>query len=189
MNQEFPQGSSDNETENEMSQKVPFTLKMHHVGIFVSNMDASLKWYEEVLGFVLVHRNIHDLPMQGLVDMAWMEHGNHYIELYEYPKNPMGEGKQRPFDMKDYLGSLGTKHICYYVDHAEYGALKAHLKAMGCNMPVDIRWPNDQSATPLKPLTVDADPETSGGVIYITDPDGIWIEIIEEYYPGVGATR
>ena len=172
-----------------MSKKVPFDLHMHHVGIFVSDMEKSLKWYEEMLGFTLVHRNTYDLPQQGLVEMAWIQNGHQYIELYEYEKNPMGEGKQVPFSMKDYLGSLGTKHICYYVNHDQYETLKAHLKEKGAKMPVDIRWPNDQAQGPVRPLPVDADPHTSGGVIYITDPDGIWIELMEEYYPGVGPIR
>lgn len=163
-----------------MSRKVPFDLLMHHVGIFVTDMEKSLKWYEEVLGFTLVQRNLYDLPGQGPTDMAWIKNGNYYIELYQYTT------QQKPFNLEDYFGTIGTKHVCFYVKHEEYQALKEHLTEKGANIIVDIRWPNDQTNGPIKPLPADADPEIASGVIYVTDPDGLWVEIIEEYYPGVG---
>lgn len=162
--------------------KVPFELKMHHVGCFVSNMDTTIKWYEEMLGFTLKQRNMYNLPGpgQGETEMAWIQNGNYWIELYQYKTS------QKPFDIKDYFGSLGTKHVCFYVKHDEFSALKKHLVEKGAKVLVDARWPNDQKAGPIHPLPADADPSTSCGVIYVADPDGAWIEIQEEYYPGIG---
>lgn len=151
----------------------PFNLKVHHVGIFVSDMEKSLQWYEEMLGYKLVFKKIFDLPNQGPTLMAWVKHDNHYIELYEYEKNPMGEGKQKPFNMPDYLGSLGTKHLCLYIEDNKFEELKKYLEEKGANFTVKHRWSEEQTEKP-----------GGCGVIYITDPDGIWIEIQETFTPG-----
>ncbi len=33
-----------------MANEFPFKLNYHHTGIFVKDMDRSIKWYEEMLG-------------------------------------------------------------------------------------------------------------------------------------------
>jgi catechol 2,3-dioxygenase-like lactoylglutathione lyase family enzyme len=73
-----------------MSEAFPFHLHYHHVGIFVSDMEQSAKWYEEMLGYRMMFKKVFDLPNQGPVLMAWMKHGEHYIELYEYAKAGRG---------------------------------------------------------------------------------------------------
>ncbi len=161
-----------------MAEKAPFTLNMHHTGVFVSDMEKSIEWYEEMLGFTLAHRNIFELPNQGKVDMAWLKNGNFYIELYQYAQ-PL-----KPFDLENYFGNLGTKHICLSVPGDEFLELKEHLNSKGAKVIIDIRWPLDQRVGPIKPLATDADPETSHGVLYVVDPDGIWIEVVEDYTPG-----
>jgi catechol 2,3-dioxygenase-like lactoylglutathione lyase family enzyme len=156
-----------------MSEAFPFHLHYHHVGIFVSDMEQSAKWYEEMLGYRMMFKKVFDLPNQGPVLMAWMKHGEHYIELYEYAKDPISGGRQRPFNMADYLGTLGTKHLCLYVRDAEFEGLKKYLEDKGANFTVKHRWTEEQTEKP-----------GGCGVIYITDPDGIWIEIQEEFAPG-----
>lgn len=143
-------------------------------------MDRSLAWYEAVLGFTVKQRNTYDLPNQGHVQMAWIEHEGFYLELYQYPQ-PL-----RPFTVPDYLGSLGTKHVCFALSPQGLSALLDHLQAQGANVIIRCRWPNDQRHTPVSPLPFDADPETSHRVVYITDPDGIWIEFQEAHKPGEG---
>jgi catechol 2,3-dioxygenase-like lactoylglutathione lyase family enzyme len=166
-----------------MANGIPFKLNLHHVGIFVSDMDRSLAWYKDVLGFELAHRSVNDLPNQGLVQMAWIKNGDFYIELYQYPK------KLEPFSVPAYIGSLGTKHVCFWVGHEDYRKMQEHCVAKGAKPIIDVRWPNDQSENPVRPLGADADPKTSGGVTYVVDPDGIWIEIMEEYWPGIGPVK
>lgn len=166
-----------------MKNALPFKLNVHHVGIFVTDMDRSLKWYEDVLGFEIAQRTINDLPNQGLVQMAWIKNGDFYIELYQYPQ------RLEPFTVEAYLGGIGTKHVSFWVGHDEYKRMQEHVRAKGARIIIDVRWPNDQSQNPVRPLGPDADPKTTGGVTYIVDPDGIWIEIIEEYWPGVGPSR
>lgn len=146
----------------------PFKLNYHHTGIFVSNMDKSIKWYEEALGYKLMYKNTFDLPGQGLVDMCWIKHDNHYIELYEYRYD------QRPFSTDDYLKSLGTKHLCLYVEDGELKPLTEYLESKDVDFWVKgHKWSKDQCGKP-----------SGCGVIYIKDPDGILIEIQESFSPG-----
>jgi catechol 2,3-dioxygenase-like lactoylglutathione lyase family enzyme len=160
--------------------KVPFNLKLHHVGFYVKDMDASIKWWEKMLGFTLAHRNYYALPRSKPTQMCWIKNKNMYIELYQF------ENGLQPFSMEHYSGEYGCKHVCFYVDHAEYQSIKTHLKEQGADFMVDIRWPNDQAVNPVKPLPADADSKTSHGVIYIRDLEGALIEIQEEHYPGEG---
>jgi len=150
-----------------MQKTYPFKLNFHHVGIFVSDMDKSIKWYEEMLGYKLMFRKTFDLPGQGPVDMAWIKHQNHYIELYQY------SNKQKPFTVQDYLGSLGTKHLCLYVDDKDLAPLTEYLESKNVEFWVKHHWPEEQTEKP-----------GGCGVIYIKDPDGILIEIQQSFTPG-----
>lgn len=150
-----------------MSPPYPFKLNYHHVGIFVSDMNTSLKWYEEMLGYKLMFKKHFDLPNQGLVEMAWIKHANHYIELYDYTD------EKKPFDLPDYLGSLGTKHLCLYVEDDQLAPLTQFLESKNVELWVKHHWPADQTEKP-----------GGCGVIYIKDPDGILIEIQQSFTPG-----
>jgi catechol 2,3-dioxygenase-like lactoylglutathione lyase family enzyme len=149
-----------------VSDDFPATLHYHHTGIFVSDMETSIEWYENVLGYKFAWRKEHDLPGQGLVDMCWLKHQDHYIELYGYKTD------QRPFDMKDYLGSLGTKHLCLWVKNEEFEPLAAYFESKGVEFMVRGRHPESVVGKP-----------GGEGVMYIKDPDGIPIEIQEEIWP------
>ncbi|MDR1619405.1 MAG: VOC family protein [Clostridiales bacterium] len=157
-----------------MASKFPFDLKYHHVGIFVSNMEASAKWYKEMLGYEFMYKNVFPLPGQGDIPMGWLKHNNHYIELYEYACSPITKEPLKPFDMKDYLGTLGTKHLCLYVEDGQLVPLTKYLEDKGVKFMVkDHTWPKELTEKP-----------DGCRVIYIYDPDGILIEIQETFKPG-----
>lgn len=150
-----------------MQNSYPFKLKVHHVGIFVSDMDKSIKWYDEMLGYKLMLRKFFDLPNQGPVEMAWIKHGDHYIELYDY------QDQKKPFTESDYFSSLGTKHLCLYVDDKDLAPLTEYLESKNVEFWVKHHWPEEATGKP-----------GGCGVIYIKDPDGILIEIQQSYTPG-----
>jgi len=150
-----------------MSGSCPVKLHFHHVGIFVSDMDRSIQWYDEMLGYKLAFRKVFDLPSQGPVEMAWIKHGDHYIELYEY-RTP-----KKAFSVEEYLGSLGTKHLCLYVDDADFAPLTAYLESKKVEFWVKHHWSEAATGKP-----------NGCGVIYVKDPDGILIEIQQSYTPG-----
>lgn len=145
-----------------MSKNFEFTC--HHVGIFVSDLDASIKWYDEVLGFKMAKRNIAHLPT-GDQDMCFLTNGKMYIELYD-------KKELAPFSMANYQGELGTKHICLEFADEDYEELKAHLVAHNVNIIVDTCHPEVICGKP-------------GGnrVLYIEDPDHILIEFTDVFRP------
>lgn len=145
----------------------PFKLYYHHVGLFVSDMDKSIQWYDEMLGYKVVFRKFFDLPGAGLVEMAWIKNNGHYIELYNY------QDTKKPFTMEDYLGSLGTKHLCLYTADKDFYPLREYLESKNIDFWVKHHWTKEDTGKP-----------GGVGVIYIKDPDGILIEIQQSYAPG-----
>lgn len=143
-----------------------FSFKMDHVGIFVSDLERSIKWYDEILGFKLVHRDIHELPV-GRADMCWLKGHGFYLELYQF------EREQEAFQIEKYFSSLGTKHLCLCVPDDEFEAVRSYIYEKGVTVTVDTRWPEEKVKKP-----------GGEGVLYITDPDGILIEIEECQTPG-----
>ena len=62
-----------------VKQSVPFFM--------VTNMDSSLNFYVEKLGFTIKHR----WEPAGKVEWCWLQLGNAAIMLQEYRENPPGE--------------------------------------------------------------------------------------------------
>lgn len=153
-----------------MANKYPFELNYHHTGIFVSDMEVSKKWYQEILGFEPVYENIFELPGQAPTKMCWLKHGCHYIELYEY------EQKQEPFTLKDYLGKLGTKHVCYWIEDDKFDDFITYLEEKEVAFTWGVSrgyWTEQQTHRP-----------NGCRVTYFNDPDGIPIEVHESFTPG-----
>jgi len=149
-----------------MENRYPFELKFHHVGVFVTNINRSIQWYEYMLGFKLMFRKVFNLPEIGPTEMAWLKHGDYYIELYDLPK-------AIPCTHERYWGIVGTKHLCLYVKNEEFQPLISHLESKNAKFVVRHRWPEEMLGKP-----------GGCGVIYITDPDDIRVEIQEEFIPG-----
>ncbi len=150
-----------------MENNIPCETYFHHTGFYVTDIDKSVAWYKEMLGFEKMFENIFPLT-EGPTRMCWIKKGNFYIELSEH--NP----PLQPFSMDDYLEKNGAKHICMYVKDGELEKLNEHLAARGANFMVrDWRWPREICGKP-----------NGCGVTFVFDPDGIPIEIQEEYTPG-----
>jgi lactoylglutathione lyase len=85
-------------TETNVQQAVPFFA--------VSNMDASLRFYIDGLGFEMTNKWTPD--GDGRVRWCWLEHGNAAIMLQEYrdskkPEGKLGTGVSICFQCKDAL--------------------------------------------------------------------------------------
>ena len=141
-------------------------LHHHHVGIFVSDLDRSINWYNDVFGFELVARTIVPLPT-GMQDMCFMKHGDMYLELYD-------KRSLKPFSMDTYNGELGTKHLCFWVEDEDFEPLVKHLQEKNVPIIVNTRHPEEVCGKP-----------GGNGVLYIADPDGILIEIVDKFFPEI----
>ncbi|MBI3244499.1 MAG: VOC family protein [Chloroflexi bacterium] len=144
-----------------------------HVSFTVRNIEASVKWYTEVLGLEYVrgqvqhneytaklvgfpgaHLNVAQLRVPG----ETIPISRHHIELVEYV-HPRGE--DIPLD----TNRTGVGHWAFMVDdiHIEF----KRLKALGVKFKAD------------QPVAIEAGVNKGGYTIYFTDPDGITLELLQ----------
>ena len=102
-------------------------LKPLHVGISVGDMEASLKWYKDNLGFELIKDDY--IPPLG-ARICFIRNGDFDLELFKYddPK-PLPADRLTP---NTDLQTIGTKHVAFEV--ADMAALKAKFLANGVDI-------------------------------------------------------
>jgi glyoxylase I family protein len=142
-------------------------LAADHTGITVSNLERSLAFWQDVLGFELSHRG-HQTgqlasEITGIagaeISLAVLKAPGHKIELLEYHAPPARDLKSqfRPCD-------VGAVHVALTVDDLD--AVMETIAASG--------W---QAAG--TPQTLIAGPNAGKRVIYVRDPDGTTIELMQ----------
>ena len=148
---------------------MPFRIiAADHTGITVSNLERSLAFWRDVLGFELSHRAHQKGEMaEQITGVAAAElklavvkaPGGHKIELLEYlaPADRKNDVDRRPCD-------VGHAHVALTVDDLE--SILQTIAASG--------W---EAAG--KPQTLSAGPNAGKRVIYVRDPDGTTIELME----------
>jgi len=146
---------------------MPFRIiAADHTGITVSNLERSLAFWRDVLGFELSHRahqtgelaaEITGVPGAEIL-IAVVKAPGHKIELLEYraPANRKHAGL-RPCD-------VGSVHIALTVDNLD--AVLETIAASG--------W-----KTAGKPQMLTTGPNAGKRVIYVRDPDGTTIEFMQ----------
>jgi len=146
---------------------MPFRiLAADHTGFTVSDLERSLVFWRDVLGFELSHRahQTGDLASQitgvpgAEIEIAVLKGYGHKIELLEYKAPPYRKHVPlRPCD-------VGFVHVALLVDDLEAVLQKVTVsswKAAG------------------KPQTLQAGPNAGKRVVYVRDPDGATIEFME----------
>jgi catechol 2,3-dioxygenase-like lactoylglutathione lyase family enzyme len=137
-----------------------------HTGITVSNLERSLAFWRDVLGFELSHRphQTGELASEitGIagaeISIAVLKGYGHKIELLEYLAP--AERKRialRPCD-------VGSVHVAFTVDNLD--AILNTIAASG--------W-----KAAGKPQMIKVGPNTGKRVVYVRDPDGATIEFME----------
>lgn len=130
-------------------------VKVLHVGISVSDMERSLKWYKEVLGFGELLKDDYVPPLGARICFI-RGCGGYEIELFQYD-----QPKEIPSDRltpNSDLQTIGTKHAAFETD--DMPALKAHFVACGVDIAHEV--------------TMDGE-----AVMFIRDPDGVLLEFIQ----------
>lgn len=138
-----------------------------HTGVTVSNLEKSLAFWRDVLGFELSHRAHQkgELAEQitGVIGaeilIAVVKAPGHKIELLEYraPQDRRQEKELRPCD-------VGSVHIALTVENLD--DLLETIAASG--------W-----KAAGKPQTLSIGPNAGKRVVYVRDPDGTTIEFME----------
>jgi len=148
-----------------------------HVSFTVSDIEASVKWYTEVLGLEYVRsqeqaneytenlvafQNAHLKVAQLRVPGETIPFSRHHIELVEYV-NPHGE--DIPLD----TNRTGVGHWAFMVDdiHKEY----ERMKGLGVKFKAE------------NPVAIEAGVNKGGFTVYFLDPDGITLELIQPPSP------
>lgn len=118
----------------EKSDETGFEISFHHVGVSVANLEESIAWYKEMLGFEEVLRMSEDAANK--MNIAHIKRGNCYIELFQVEgARPLPEYR---LDPSADLRVHGVKHFGLQVNDA-HAAVK-ELKAKGVEIamgPID----------------------------------------------------
>lgn len=134
----------------------PFEVRPNHCGLSVPDLEASIAWYREMLGFGLELRQ--EMPHVALKG-AFLRRGDFRIELFEVAGAAPLPPERREVD-KD-LFTHGTKHMALTVPNVRM-ALE-FLRARGVEVA-------------MEPV------EVEGTVAcYIRDNSGILIELAEPF--------
>jgi catechol 2,3-dioxygenase-like lactoylglutathione lyase family enzyme len=139
----------------------------HHTGFQVADLDRSLVFYRDVLGFEVVFRWNPRAPyigeLVGYPDVDFhsailrQPNCDVFLELVEY-RNV----ERAAVDTSN--ANPGTAHIAFFVDDCD--ALYAELAAKGVEAVSE-------------PVTPTIGPNEGGRVVYMIDPDGFRVEFIE----------
>lgn len=138
---------------------------VHHFSLSVADVDRSMAFYRE-FGFELVSdREVDGDYVEEItgvpgahIRIAHLSGFGHNLELLEY-KRPRGAGRAR--DLPD----VGSAHICLLTEDLD--AECERLRGRG----VRFRSP--------RPVTTTSGPNRGGRGVYIEDPDGNAVEIIQ----------
>lgn len=143
-------------------------ISADHTGITVSNLERSLAFWRDVLGFELSHTAHQTGELaEEITGIAGAEiklavvktPGGHKIELLEYfaPLDRKRHADVRPCD-------VGSVHVALTVNNLD--AILQRIAASG--------W-----KTAGKPQTLKSGPNAGKRVVYVRDPDGTTIEFME----------
>ena len=148
-----------------------------HVSFTVSDIEASVRWYTEVLGLEYVrsqeqaneytdrlvgYQNAHLKVAQLRVPGETIPLSRHHIELVEYV-HPRGENLSLD------TNRTGVGHWAFMVDdiHREF----ERMKALGVKFKAE------------RPVAIEAGVNKGGFTVYFTDPDGITLELVQPPSP------
>lgn len=139
---------------------------LHHVGVTVSDLDRSLTWYRIIFGLAPDVEETGSGPdlcatvQVPDVDLryAFLNVGNTRTELLQYVSPP---GK--PFSSAN--NDVGAVHICLVVDDVNESYKRLSDQGVLFNAP---------------PLRLEEGAMAGHTIVYLRDPDGIQLELMQE---------
>jgi glyoxylase I family protein len=150
--------------------------RLDHVAVTVSDLDRSLGFYRDALGLTEVER--HRLDGEGISQMAAKpgvvlevvrladrERGDVLLDLQRYVAPPGGTSEAD-------LGDVAHAHFCFVVD--DLAAMVADLRDRGVTVVSE-------------PVRFDLE-SGSMHVVFVRDPDGFVVELVQYPSPGGAPT-
>jgi lactoylglutathione lyase len=146
---------------------MPAITRPHHTGIQVRDLETSVRFYRDILGFELVFqwnpqaeyiRTITGYPGADIhAAILRMPNSDIFLEILEYR-----DVEKTPVDTR--TANPGTAHIAFFTDDCD--GLYADLTAKGVT-------------SVSAPVTPTIGPNEGGRAVYMIDPDGIRVEFIQ----------
>ena len=141
-------------------------LATNHTSFTVSDLDRSIAFFSEVLGFEMVNRALRDPKLISSItgvpgadiEVAYIQGPGHRLELIQYHgPSERSQVDSRPCDS-------GFAHVADDVDDVD--------AAVAASAPYQV--------LPIGEVTViDKGPNAGRKVVYLREPDGVTIEYIE----------
>jgi catechol 2,3-dioxygenase-like lactoylglutathione lyase family enzyme len=150
---------------------------LHHFSISCSDADRSLAFYRDLFGMRLVaDREVESggfvAAVTGVagarVRIVHLQGHGHNLELLEY-RQPRGDQRARE------PNHVGAAHVCFVTDDIERAC--DELAARGAR----IRSAHG------RPVTVVGGPNDGGKALYLDDPDGNCVEVLQLVRPWPGS--
>ncbi|MDB5394786.1 MAG: putative glyoxalase [Rhodospirillales bacterium] len=151
------------------------SITLSHIGICVSDLERSLRFYCQGLGFKEVqaylvgneYRKLLELDAEIALETRFLARDGFYIELLHFRSPPhTGTGQRRPINL------LGFTHMNLRVGDVD--AVIATIRAYGGAV-------HDHTRTRIE----NAQGQVETDVIYCNDPDGVRIEVYTSPHPAV----
>jgi methylmalonyl-CoA/ethylmalonyl-CoA epimerase len=135
-----------------------FQIIPHHCGISVPDLEASIIWYRDMLGFSVEKRLTLDVVPAKIV---YMKHGEFHIELFQIEgAAPLPEDRRHP-DLD--ICTHGNKHVAFAVKDVH--KFINTLKKRGVDIAMDVNMIENKA------------------MAFIRDNAGNLIEIVETGSP------
>ena len=141
-------------------------LATNHTSFTVSDLDRSIAFFTEVLGFEIINRALRDpnliSSITGIsgadIEVAYIQGPGHRLELIQYHgPSDRRQAESRPCDS-------GFAHVAYDVDDVDAAVIASAR----------------HQVLPIGEVTViDKGPNAGRKVVYLRDRDGVTIEYIE----------
>jgi catechol 2,3-dioxygenase-like lactoylglutathione lyase family enzyme len=101
--------------------------RFQHVALGVKNMQESVKWYRDMLGF----EKLHDYQQKDM-QIAHLALDDVRLELFCFPDMEASDASELMSDLR----TVGTRHLCIETDHLDM--LIADLKQKGVEFAAEL---------------------------------------------------
>lgn len=140
-------------------------ISPNHTSFTVSDMERSLAFYRDLLGFEVVSERVSGAEFASKITgipgaelkVVYVRAGGYFLELIQYLA---AEGER----IEPRTNRPGSAHLCFNVDDID----KAYAKLVAHGVKVQH-----------EPVEVGGGPNKGGRAMYFLDPDGFTIEFIQ----------
>lgn len=148
---------------------------LFHVSFTVKDIDASIKWYTEVLGLEYFRSQEQHNEYTG--KLVGYPNAHLKIAQLKVPGQPLAEGANHHIELVQYVsphGREGNDLNTYYVANGHWAFITDDIQRDFARMQaLGVRFKHPQ------PVAIEAGVNKGGFAVYLSDPDGITLELLQ----------